>query len=64
MEVSTHRTVILAEAYAYHAENIAKHPDLYPPETLAQFKLGVGIDIGTYIKARLKLDQHRRQRSG
>jgi Asp-tRNA(Asn)/Glu-tRNA(Gln) amidotransferase A subunit family amidase len=61
MEVSTDRTVILAEAYAYHAENIAKHPDLYLPETLAKFKLGAGIDVGTYIKARLKLDQHRRQ---
>ena len=61
LEVSTDRTVILAEAYAYHAENIAKHPDLYLPETLAKFKLGEGIDMGTYVKARLKLDQHRRQ---
>ena len=61
MDVSTDRTVILAEAYAYHAENIAKHPDLYLPETLAKFKLGAGIDLGAYIKAQLKLDQHRRQ---
>jgi len=61
MEVSTDRTVILAEAYAYHVENIAKHPDLFLPETLAKFKLGAGIDVGTYIKARLELDQHRRQ---
>jgi aspartyl-tRNA(Asn)/glutamyl-tRNA(Gln) amidotransferase subunit A len=61
MEVSTDRTVILAEAYAYHAENIAKHPDLYLPETLAKLQLGAGIDLGAYIKARLKLDQHRRQ---
>ncbi len=61
LEVSKDRTVILAEAYAYHAENIATHPDLYLPETLAKLKLGAGIDMGTYIKARLKLDQHRRQ---
>jgi hypothetical protein len=40
------------------AENIAKHPELYLPETLAKFKLGAGIDVGSYIKARLKLDQH------
>lgn len=61
MEVSTDRTVILAEAYTYHAENMAKHPDLYLPETLAKFQLGAGIDMSAYIKARLKLDQHRRQ---
>jgi aspartyl-tRNA(Asn)/glutamyl-tRNA(Gln) amidotransferase subunit A len=61
LEASTDRTVILAEAYAYHAENVAKHPDLYLPETLAKLKLGARIDVGTYIKARLKLDQHRRE---
>ena len=61
MEVSTDRTVILAEAYSYHAENIAKHPGLYLPETLAKFQLGAGIDLGTYMKARLRLDQHRRE---
>jgi aspartyl-tRNA(Asn)/glutamyl-tRNA(Gln) amidotransferase subunit A len=61
MEVMTDRTVILAEAYAYHAENIAKHPDLYLPETLTKLKLGAGIDLRTYALARLKLDQHRRQ---
>jgi aspartyl-tRNA(Asn)/glutamyl-tRNA(Gln) amidotransferase subunit A len=61
VEVSTDRTVILAEAYAYHSENIAKHPDLYLPETLAKFRLGADINMSTYIKARLRLDQHRRQ---
>lgn len=52
--------MIQAEVYAYHSENIAKHPELYLPETLAKLRLGADIDLGTYIKARLKLDQLRR----
>ena len=28
MEVSSDRTVIRSEAYAYHSENVAKHPEL------------------------------------
>jgi aspartyl-tRNA(Asn)/glutamyl-tRNA(Gln) amidotransferase subunit A len=61
MGVSTDRTIILAEAYTYQAENMAKHADLYLPETLAKFQLGAGIDMSAYIQARLRLDQHRRQ---
>ena len=61
MEVSTDRTVLQAEAYAYHAENIARHPDLYLPETLAKLRLGAGIDVGRYAQARLQLDRHRRE---
>lgn len=61
VDVSMDRTVIQAEAYTYHAENIQRHPELYLPETLAKLKLGAGIDMGSYIKARLALDQHRRQ---
>src|SRR6266480_6423203 len=61
IEVSTDRTVIQSEAYAYHSENIAKHSELYLPETLAKLKLGAAIDMAAYIKARLKLDQLRRE---
>ena len=61
MDVSTDRVVIQSEAFAYHSENIEKHPELYLPETLAKLRLGAGIDMGTYIKARLKLDQLRRE---
>ena len=63
IEVSRDRTVIQGEAYAYHAEHIAKHPELYLPETLAKLRLGAGIDVGTYARARLDLDRHRRQAS-
>jgi aspartyl-tRNA(Asn)/glutamyl-tRNA(Gln) amidotransferase subunit A len=59
IEVSTDRTVIQSEAYTYHSENIAKHSALYLPDTLAKLKLS-SIDMAAYIKARLKLDQLRR----
>jgi aspartyl-tRNA(Asn)/glutamyl-tRNA(Gln) amidotransferase subunit A len=54
------RTVIRAEAYAYHAEYIAKTPELYLPETLAKLQLGAAIDGQTYIRARRDLDRLRR----
>jgi aspartyl-tRNA(Asn)/glutamyl-tRNA(Gln) amidotransferase subunit A len=60
LEVSTDRIVIRAEAYAYHAEYVAKSPDLYLPETLAKLRLGAGIDAQTYIRARRDLARLRR----
>src|SRR5437660_1303275 len=53
-------TVRAAEAYAYHAEFIAKSPQLYQPETLARIRAGVGIDTATYIHGRQQLDRTRR----
>ena len=63
IEVSRDRTVIQGEAYAYHSEHVAKHPELYLPETLAKIRLGAAIDLGTYANARLNLDRHRREAS-
>ena len=53
-------TVRAAEAYAYHAELIAKTPDLYQPETLARLRAGAGIGTAAYIRARQQLDATRR----
>jgi aspartyl-tRNA(Asn)/glutamyl-tRNA(Gln) amidotransferase subunit A len=64
LEVSTDRTIIRAEAYAYHAEYIAKDPDLYFPETLAKLRSGADIDAPTYIRARRDLDRLRRSTLG
>jgi aspartyl-tRNA(Asn)/glutamyl-tRNA(Gln) amidotransferase subunit A len=61
MEVGTDRTVIQCEAYAYHSEYIAKHAELYLPETLAKLKLAASIEMGAHIKARLQLDRLRRE---
>jgi aspartyl-tRNA(Asn)/glutamyl-tRNA(Gln) amidotransferase subunit A len=60
LPVSSDRTVIQAEGYAYHAGNMAATPELYLPETLSKLRRGASIDMETYIKARLSLDQVRR----
>jgi len=60
LEVSTDRTLFRAEVYTYHAEYIAKTPELYIPETLGKLKLGAGIDGPSYIRARRDLDRLRR----
>jgi aspartyl-tRNA(Asn)/glutamyl-tRNA(Gln) amidotransferase subunit A len=57
---SSGRTVIQAEAFAYHSASMATNPELYLPETLSKLRLGATIDMETYIKARLSLDQLRR----
>lgn len=53
-------TVRAAEAYAYHAESVAKSPELYQPETLARIRAGAGITTSAYIQARRELAQIRR----
>ena len=63
LPVSSDRTVIQAEAYACHAANMAATPELYLPETLLKLRMGANIDMETYIKARLSLDQIRPNRS-
>jgi aspartyl-tRNA(Asn)/glutamyl-tRNA(Gln) amidotransferase subunit A len=60
LEVSKDRTVVRAEAYTFHAEYIAKTPELYIPETLGKLQLGAGIDGQSYIRARRDLDRLRR----
>ena len=58
--LSKDRSVFRAEAYATQADNIAKTPELYLPETLAKFKTGAAIDAPAYIRARRDLDRLRR----
>jgi aspartyl-tRNA(Asn)/glutamyl-tRNA(Gln) amidotransferase subunit A len=53
-------TVRAAEAYAYHADFIAKSPELYQPETLARLRPGADIGTTAYIQARRQLDRTRR----
>ena len=54
------RTILGAEAYAYHAEYVAKTPDLYQPETLRRIRGGAVIGTAAYVKGRLGLDHVRR----
>jgi len=61
IDVSTDRTVQAAESYAYHAENSARAPELYQPETLRRIRSGADISAAEYIQRRRELDQERRR---
>jgi aspartyl-tRNA(Asn)/glutamyl-tRNA(Gln) amidotransferase subunit A len=59
-EVSRDRTVARAEAYAFHAEHIARAPELYRPDTLKKLTMGASIDAPAYINARREVEGLRR----
>ena len=52
-------TILFAEAYTYHEENVKKHPDLYHPQTLKRIRAGAEVSASAYIAARRKLEQVR-----
>ena len=60
LEVPTDRTLQAAESYAFHAENVAKSPELYQPETLRRIRSGEGVSAAEYIQRRRELDEARR----
>ena len=61
IDVSSDRTVQAAESYAFHAENIARSPELYQPETLRRIRSGEKISAVDYILRRRELEQERRR---
>lgn len=61
LDVPTDRTLQAAESYAYHAENVAKNPELYQPETLRRIRTGDRITTGEYIQRRHELEVARRR---
>jgi aspartyl-tRNA(Asn)/glutamyl-tRNA(Gln) amidotransferase subunit A len=61
IEVSSDRTVQAAESFAYHAENVARSPELYQPETLRRILSGEKISAAEYIRRRRELDEERRR---
>jgi aspartyl-tRNA(Asn)/glutamyl-tRNA(Gln) amidotransferase subunit A len=60
LEVPTDRTLQAAESYAVHAENVAKSPDLYQPETLRRIRSGEKVTAADYIQRRRELEEARR----
>jgi aspartyl-tRNA(Asn)/glutamyl-tRNA(Gln) amidotransferase subunit A len=56
----TDRTVIAAEAYAYHAEFVTKQSEQYQPPTLGQIRGGSDIRTIDYIMAHRELARLRR----
>jgi aspartyl-tRNA(Asn)/glutamyl-tRNA(Gln) amidotransferase subunit A len=59
LKVPTERTLQSAESYAYHAESIAKTPELYQPETLRRIKTGATIDQAEISRQRQLLVKYR-----
>ena len=61
IEVTSDRTVQAAESFAYHAENVARTPELYQAETLRRIRSGEKISAGEYIQRRREMDEERRR---
>ncbi|MGA9304042.1 MAG: amidase [Candidatus Sulfotelmatobacter sp.] len=59
--VSSDRTVQAAESFAYHADHVARTPELYQAETLRRIRSGENISAGEYILRRRELDEERRR---
>ena len=59
MPVSTDRSVTDAEAHAYHAESLAKTPELYQPYTRGRLSAAAQVTTVAYIQARRELVQLR-----
>ena len=51
LEVPTDRKLQSAESYAYHAENVAKSPEMYQAETLRRIMSGENVSAAEYILA-------------
>jgi aspartyl-tRNA(Asn)/glutamyl-tRNA(Gln) amidotransferase subunit A len=60
LEAPMNRTLQAAESYAFHAENVAKSPQLYQPETLRRIRSGESVSAAEYIQRRHELDEARR----
>jgi aspartyl-tRNA(Asn)/glutamyl-tRNA(Gln) amidotransferase subunit A len=60
LDVPKDRTLQAAESYAYHADNAAKHPELYQPETLRRIRTGEKISTAEYMQRRREQDEARR----
>jgi aspartyl-tRNA(Asn)/glutamyl-tRNA(Gln) amidotransferase subunit A len=58
--VNSDSKLLTAEAYAYHAEYVAKSPELYQPETLRRIRTGAKVTTPEYIRLRRAMDESRR----
>jgi aspartyl-tRNA(Asn)/glutamyl-tRNA(Gln) amidotransferase subunit A len=60
LPVPTDRTLQSAEAYAFHAEFVARSPELYQPETLRRIRTGQKVSPEALLEARRELERARR----
>ncbi len=61
LEIPTDRRVQNAESFAVHANDVARTPELYQPETLRRIRFGKNISAAEYIRSRQELDRERRR---
>jgi aspartyl-tRNA(Asn)/glutamyl-tRNA(Gln) amidotransferase subunit A len=61
LDVPTDRTLQAAESYAYHAESVAKTPELYLAETVRRILSGNKVSAAEYIQRRQELEEARRR---
>jgi aspartyl-tRNA(Asn)/glutamyl-tRNA(Gln) amidotransferase subunit A len=61
IEVTADRTVQAVESFAYHADYVARTPELYQAETLRRIRSGENISAVEYIQRRRELDEERRR---
>jgi len=54
-----YRSVLAAEAFAYHQERVVSTPELYDAETLKRIRGGADVGTAKYIDARRQIDQIR-----
>jgi aspartyl-tRNA(Asn)/glutamyl-tRNA(Gln) amidotransferase subunit A len=59
IDVPIDREVQLAESWAYHAERVARSPELYQAETARRIRLGEKITAAEYIRRRRELEDAR-----
>ncbi len=60
LPMSTDRTLQSAEAYAFHAEFVARIPELYQPETLRRIRTGEKVSPEKVLECRRDLERARR----
>jgi aspartyl-tRNA(Asn)/glutamyl-tRNA(Gln) amidotransferase subunit A len=60
ISVSTDTSVLRAEAYAYHAESMAKTPELYQSWTLERLRTGADVGTLAYIGGLREISEIRR----
>ena len=60
LDVPTDRMLQAAESYAYHAENVARTPELYQAETVRRIRSGEKVSAAEYIQRRRDLEDARR----
>ena len=61
LAIPTDRTLQMAEAFAYHMEDVRKTPELYQPETMRRIRTGETVSTPKYIQAARELTEARRK---